>query len=103
VVDVADAYVKALEFLQNQPAGNYFDAFNLGTGEGVSVLQLVDAFQKATGVKLNYEIGPRRPGDVVKVYADPSKIMTKMGWKPRFSLEEGLKHAWAWEKKLALR
>jgi UDP-glucose 4-epimerase len=101
VVDVADAHVKSLEFLQQQPTGNYFDAFNLGTGEGVSVLQLVDAFQKSTGVKLNYEIGPRRPGDVVKVYADPSKIMTKMGWKPKFTLEEGLKHAWGWEKKLA--
>lgn len=101
VVDVADAHVKALEFLQQQPAENYYDAFNLGTGEGVSVLQLVDAFQKASGVKLNFEIGPRRPGDVVKVYADPSKIMIKMGWKPRFSLEDGLKHAWAWEKKLA--
>jgi UDP-glucose 4-epimerase len=101
VVDVADAHVKALEFLQQQPAGNYYDAFNLGTGDGVSVLQLVTSFQKVTGVKLNYEIGPRRPGDVVKVYADPSKIMIKMGWKPRFSLEDGLKHSWEWEKKLA--
>jgi UDP-glucose 4-epimerase len=101
VVDVADAHVKALEYLQKQPQGNYFDAFNLGTGEGVSVLQLIDKFQKAAGVKLNYEIGPRRPGDVVKVYADPSKIMAKMGWKPHFSLEDGLKHSWAWEQKLS--
>jgi UDP-glucose 4-epimerase len=103
VVDVAGAHVKALEFLQHQPAGNYYDAFNLGTGDGVSVLQLVDAFQKVTGVKLNYEIGPRRAGDVVKVYADPSKIMNKMSWKPRFSLEDGLKHAWEWEKRLSAR
>jgi UDP-glucose 4-epimerase len=101
VVDVADAHVKALEFLQQQPEGNYYDAFNLGMGEGVSVLQLVEAFQKVTGVKLNYEIGTRRPGDVVKVYADTTKITNQMGWKPRFSLEDGLKHAWAWEKKLA--
>ena len=103
VVDVADAHVKALEYLQKLPTGNYYEAFNLGTGEGVSVLQLVNKFQEATGVNLNYEIGPRRPGDVVKVYADPSKIITKMKWKPKFSLEEGLKHAWAWEKKLAVK
>jgi len=100
VVDVADAHVKSLEYLQKQSAENYYEAFNLGTGDGVSVLELVNAFQSATGVKLNYEIGPRRPGDVVKVYADPTKIITKMGWKPKFSLEESLKHAWAWEKKL---
>ena len=103
VVDVADAHVKAFEYLQKQPAGNYYEAFNLGTGEGVSVLQLVNKFQEATGVKLNYDIGPRRPGDVVKVYADPTKIMTKMGWKPRLSLQEGLMHAWAWEKRLQSR
>lgn len=101
VVDVANAHVKSFEYLQRQPAGNYYEAFNLGTGDGVSVLQLVNKFQNVTGVKLNFEIGPRRPGDVVKVYADPTKIMTKMGWKPNFSLEDGLKHAWAWEKKLA--
>lgn len=103
VVDVASAHVKAFEYLQKQPTGNYYEAFNLGTGDGVSVLQLVNKFEEVNGVTLNYEIGPRRPGDVVKVYADPTKIMTKMGWKPRFSLEDSLKHAWAWEKKLAVK
>jgi UDP-glucose 4-epimerase len=103
VVDVADAHVKSFEYLQKQPAGNNYEAFNLGTGDGVSVLKLINKFEEVTGVKLNYEIGPRRPGDVVKVYADPNKIMTKMGWKPSFSLEDSLKHAWAWEKKLRER
>ena len=100
VVDVADAHVKAFEYLQKKSSGNYYDAFNLGTGEGVSVLQLINKFEEVTGVKLNYEIGPRRPGDVVKVYANASKIKTQMKWQPRFSLEEGLKHAWAWEERL---
>ena len=100
VVDVADAHVKAFEYLQKKSSGNYYDAFNLGTGEGVSVLQLINKFEEVTGVKLNYEIGPRRPGDVVKVYANASKIKTQMKWQPRFSLEEGLKHSWAWEERL---
>jgi UDP-glucose 4-epimerase len=103
VVDVADAHVKSFEYLQKQPAGNYYEPFNLGTGDGVSVLKLITKFEQVSGVKLNYEIGARRAGDVVKVYADPTKIMTKMGWKPNFSLEDSLKHAWAWEKKLALK
>ena len=101
VCDVADAHVKALQYLQSKSLATYYEAFNLGTGEGVSVQQLVDKFQSATGVNLNYEIGPRRPGDVVKVYADASKLMKALNWKPKFSIEDGLKHSWAWEKKLA--
>ena len=101
VVDVADAHVKSLEYLQKQPSGNYYEAFNLGTGDGVSVLRLINKFQEVTGVKLNYDIGSRRPGDVVQVYANPTKITSTLGWKPKFSLEDGLKHAWAWEQRLA--
>ena len=101
VVDVADAHVKALEYLRQKPEPTYYESFNLGTGLGASVLELITTFERANGVKLNYEIGPRRPGDVIKVWANPAKIMGKMGWKPRFSLEEGLKHAWAWEQKMS--
>src|SRR5690606_38927691 len=74
VVDLAIGHVKAMEYLDKQPPANCYEVFNLGTGVGVSVMELVDQFQEVTGVKLNYTIGPRRPGDVVKVYADPSKV-----------------------------
>jgi UDP-glucose 4-epimerase len=100
VVDVADAHVKAFQYLQTQPKGNTYLVYNLGTGEGVSVMQLIREFEKSTGVKLNYNIGNRRPGDVEKVYADPSKIMEELNWKAKYSLADGLKHAWEWEKKL---
>jgi UDP-glucose 4-epimerase len=100
VVDLADGHVKAIEFLQKQTGPKFYDVFNLGTGHGVSVMELIDKFQKVSGVKLNYQMGARRPGDIEKVYADPTKIMTMLNWKPKFSIEEGLLHSWEWEKKL---
>lgn len=103
VVDVASAHVKAIEFLQKQSNAKGYEVFNLGTGEGVSVMQLIQKFQQVTGVKLNYAVGKRRPGDIEKVYADPSKIMQALNWKARYSIEEGLLHSWNWEKKLAGR
>lgn len=100
VVDVADAHVKATEYLQKQSNLKSYDVFNLGTGEGVSVLQLIEKFQQVSGVKLNYTVGARRPGDIEKVFADPSKIMKELIWKAKYSIEEGLRHSWEWEKKL---
>jgi UDP-glucose 4-epimerase len=100
VVDLAIAHLKAMEYLQTQPEGNTYQMFNLGTGLGVSVLELVNKFQQATGVKLNYAFGDRRPGDVEKVYADPTKVNKQLGWKSKFSVEEALLHAWNWEKKI---
>ena len=100
VVDLAIGHVKAMEYLDTLPASNLYEAFNLGTGVGVSVQQLVDEFQKVTGVKLNYTIGPRRPGDVVKVYADPSKVNEKLKWKTQYTSADALLHAWQWERKL---
>ena len=102
VVDVADAHVKAIQFLQKQSKAKSYDVYNLGTGEGVSVLQLIEIFQKVSGVKLNYTVGDRRPGDIEKVYADPTKIMRELNWKAKYSIEEGLLHSWAWEKKLSV-
>jgi UDP-glucose 4-epimerase len=101
VVDVADAHVKAIEFLQKQSKEKSYDVYNLGTGEGVSVLQLIEKFQKVSGVKLNYQVGSRRAGDIEKVYADPTKIMRELKWKAKYSIEEGLLHSWEWEKKLS--
>lgn len=100
VVDVAEGHVKAMEYLDKLPPSDLYEAFNLGTGVGVSVLQLVDQFQRVTGVKLNYTIGPRRPGDVEQVYADPSKVNALLNWKTKYSSSEALLHAWEWEKRI---
>lgn len=100
VSDVAIAHVKALEFLINRTEATLFDAFNLGTGVGVSVLELVNKFILVTGMKLPYTIGPRRPGDVEKVFANPQKINQTFGWRTKYTLEESLLHAWNWEKKI---
>jgi UDP-glucose 4-epimerase len=101
VVDLAEAHVKALSYLHNTRAHNLYEAYNVGTGNGVSVLQLVNAFIKKTGAKLPFRIGPRRPGDVEKVFANPTKINRAMNWKPRYSPEDALVHAWAWQQKLS--
>jgi UDP-glucose 4-epimerase len=100
VVDLAIAHVKAMQFLESRAEDKLYEPFNLGTGVGVSVLQLIERFIAATNVDVPYVIGPRRPGDVVKVYADPAKINQTLGWKSKFSLDESLLHAWQWEKKI---
>lgn len=103
VVDLAQAHVKAMEYLTLLTASTFYDTFNLGTGVGISVLELIDKFQRVTGVKLNYSIGDRRKGDIEKVYADPKKVNTILGWSTKLSIDEALMHSWAWEKKLQLR
>lgn len=100
VVDVAEAHVKAMEYLEGISEKNFFESFNLGTGEGVSVLQLVNEFMNATGVDLNYTVGPRRSGDVEKVYANCDKLNKALKWKTKYSITDSLKHAWAWEKRI---
>jgi len=100
VVDVADAHIKAMEYLNKLSKENTLRIFNLGTGRGVSVLELIDQFKRVTGVDLLYTIGPRRPGDIEKVYADTTKLTNELGWKTKYTSEEGLLHAWKWEKKL---
>lgn len=100
VVDLADAHIKALEFLEAKPGANYYDVFNIGTGIGVSVLQLIHEFQEVSGVKLNYSIGPRRTGDVEKTYADPNKAFQELKWRVQYTSAEALLHSWNWEKKL---
>lgn len=100
VVDVAVAHIKAMEYLSKKSDAIFYEVFNLGTGIGASVLELIKKFEKATGVKVNYAIGPRRPGDVEKVYADPTKVNNALGWQTKYSMEEALLHAWEWEKKI---
>lgn len=99
VVDLADAHVKALEFIAKMSSSSC-EVFNLGTGVGVSVLDVIREFEKATNVKLNYVIGQRRPGDVEKTFADPAKANRMLGWRTKYSLGEALKHSWQWEKNL---
>jgi UDP-glucose 4-epimerase len=99
-MDVATAHVKAFEYLNALPDRNLFDAFNLGTGVGISVLEVVKKFMEVTGLELPYTIGPRRAGDVEKVFADPRKINRELGWHASYSLEQALLHAWNWEMKV---
>ena len=89
-----------MEYLEKLPPSKQYEAFNLGTGKGVSVLELVGQFQNVTGVKLNYSIGARRPGDVEKVYADPAKVNDKLNWRTQYTSADALLHAWEWEKKI---
>jgi UDP-glucose 4-epimerase len=100
VVDVAEAHVKAIAFLQAYGEGNRYEVFNLGTGLGVSVLQLIQEFIRVTGVNLPYTLGPRRPGDIEKVFADPAKVNDALHWSARYSIADSLLHAWQWEKKI---
>jgi UDP-glucose 4-epimerase len=99
VMDLADAHVKSLEYLSRQK-DDFYDIFNVGTGNGNTVLEVVHTFEKVSGKSLNYIIGPRRPGDVVKVWADTSKINTVLGWKAQYSLEDSLRDSWNWQLKL---
>lgn len=102
VMDLAEAHVAALRSLQQiGPLAAHYDEFNVGTGQGASVLEVVRAFEAVTGRALRYHIGPRRPGDVVAVYADATKAREQLGWSARRSLREALADAWRWEERLA--
>jgi UDP-glucose 4-epimerase len=101
IVDLAEAHVTALGKMLEAPGSGGFEVYNLGTGSGVSVLDLVKKFIAITNVSFPYEIGPRRPGDVEKTYADPTKAFTQLGWKTKYTIEEALLHAWNWQKKIS--
>lgn len=100
VMDVAHAHTLALQYLMADNAKQPTEIFNLGTGNGVSVLEAIKAFEKACGLQLNYEIGDRRPGDVVAVYADNTKAQEALGWNIEYDLESMMATAWAWQQQL---
>lgn len=100
VVDLAKAHVTALKRLINKANAEKVEVFNLGTGKGSSVLEVIHAFEKATGQKLNYKIVPKRPGDVTEAYADTTKANDVLGWKAELNLEDALASAWKWEQKV---
>jgi len=98
VVDLAKAHVAAIARMIEDRNAERYEIFNIGTGRGVSVLELVEGFEKANGLKLNYKIVGRRAGDVPAVWADTDLANRELGWKAERSLEETLRSAWAWEK-----
>ncbi|MGQ2983409.1 UDP-glucose 4-epimerase GalE [Flavobacterium sp.] len=100
VVDLAIAHVTALKRLINKANAEKVEVFNLGTGKGSSVLEVIGAFENATGQKLNYKIVPKRPGDVTEAYADTTKANDVLGWKAELTLEDALASAWKWEQKV---
>ncbi len=100
VVDLAKAHVAAIKRLDGDQAVDNYEVFNLGTGKGSSVLQIIQAFEESTGVKLNYTIGPRREGDIEKVWGDVTKSARELGWKAELGLNEMMSSAWKWEKYL---
>lgn len=97
VTDIATAHIKALQFLIDNKNSSNFSIFNLGTGKGVSVLEAIAAFEKVSGKKLNYVIGPKREGDVGAIYSDNSFTEKTLNWSPKFNLEEMMSSAWKWE------
>ena len=100
VVDLSKAHVIALKrLIENKSKSNY-EVFNLGTGKGASVLEIINSFEKVTGQKVKYKVYPRRPGDIDTVYADTSFANRELGWKAGISLDETLLSAWKWEKYL---
>jgi UDP-glucose 4-epimerase len=100
VVDIARAHVHAVRYLIEKKECPFYDWINLGTGKGSSVLEVVQTFEKVSGIPLNYEIVARRPGDVEKIYASTHKAEEVLGWKTELSLEQGLADAWRWQQKL---
>lgn len=100
ICDLAHAHTLALKFLMEKSIGLDSDIFNLGTGNGITVLEAINAFEKVSGLRLNYSFGPRRPGDIMAIYANRDKAEHELGWTPRYSLEDIMRTAWAWEQKL---
>ncbi|OMP77633.1 MULTISPECIES: UDP-glucose 4-epimerase GalE [unclassified Chitinophaga] len=101
VMDIANAHTRALQYLIDKKNKANCEVFNLGTGNGVTVLEAIKAFEKISGVKLNYELGPGRPGDVIAIYANNTKAKSLLGWEPKTGIEDMMRTAWQWE--VALR
>ncbi|MEE1321392.1 MAG: GDP-mannose 4,6-dehydratase, partial [Acutalibacteraceae bacterium] len=95
VVDLALGHVKAVNKVIGQSG---LDVYNLGTGVGYSVLDVVKAFEKASGAEVKYEIAPRRPGDIATCYSDPSKAYAELGWKAERGIEKMCEDSWRWQK-----
>ncbi|MDE3184473.1 MAG: UDP-glucose 4-epimerase GalE [Bacteroidota bacterium] len=100
VTDLAKAHVRSCDRLINNEVQNNYEVFNIGTGNGISVLQIIQAFEKYNNIKLDYTIGKRRPGDAPAIYADVSLANKVLGWKTELGLKEMVTSAWEWQKKV---
>jgi UDP-glucose 4-epimerase len=100
VVDLAKAHVAAIRRLLDRRQKSEYEVFNLGTGKGLSVFEIINAFERSTGQTLNYKVVGRREGDIEKVFADTSYANSELGWKAEKGIDESLLTAWNWEKKL---
>lgn len=100
VVDLAKAHVIAMDRMLQDKSEDKVEIFNLGTGRGLSVLELINVFEKVSGVKLNYKIVGRRTGDIVKIWAEPSKANNVLGWTAKESIDDTMTSAWKWQQKL---
>lgn len=98
VVDLAKAHVAAIKRMEEVKADTNYEVFNIGTGTGSSVLEIIRAFESSTGEKLNYQIGPRREGDVEKIYGDVTKSKELLSWQTELDVNEMMRSAWEWEK-----
>lgn len=101
VMDIANAHTKAIEYLSQSAERNPVEVFNLGTGNGVTVMEAIQSFERVSGKKLNYKLGPRRPGDVVSIYANNHKAVSKLNWQIKRDLDTMMRTAWEWEQVLA--
>jgi UDP-glucose 4-epimerase len=98
VVDLARAHVAALARLGDRSAERFYEVFNIGTGKGYSVLELISAFQQATGQRLDYTIGPKRPGDIASIYGEVSRANLLLGWKAELGIQQMMESAWKWQR-----
>ncbi len=103
VVDLAKAHVIAMGRMLENPETDAVETFNLGTGRGLSVLELINAFESATGVKVPYKIGPRREGDIEKIWAEPKHANEVLGWKAEAPIEETMANTWRWQQKVSAK
>ncbi|PSL49824.1 UDP-galactose 4-epimerase [Chitinophaga niastensis] len=100
VTDIASAHTKALQYLIEHRNASNCEVFNLGTGNGVTVLEAIKAFEKISGIKLNYVMGPGREGDVIAIYANNTRAKEKLQWEPKIGIEDCMRTAWQWEVSL---
>lgn len=100
VTDIAEAHVKALQFLVDQKNTEDCTLFNLGSGNGVSVLEMLHAFERVMGRSLNYKLGPRRPGDIPAIYSNSEKAHRLLGWQCRYGIDDMIRSAWKWEEEM---
>ena len=100
IMDLAEVHISCLEKLTEVNDDNYFKVYNVGSGKGTSVLELISLFENVNQLKLNYKIGKRRNGDVIVAYADSTKIKDELNWSTKYSLENALETAWKWELNL---